>query len=142
MKLMPNEKVLMESDGKQLVLTTHRIRYRAQETGQAHIVSILLSELSCCELRYHSYPSLIALAALSGISLLYGTFQRSDGLFWIGIFGIVIFIFAYLLTRRQALTISSAGGRIMATTKGIGVEAVLEFIEESEAAKVRLGKIS
>jgi hypothetical protein len=48
MNLMPSEKVLLESTGKDLILTTHRVRYEYEALGFGEVRSIMLEELASC----------------------------------------------------------------------------------------------
>ncbi len=50
MNLLHGENTLMESNGKNLILTTHRIRYEIQSFGRAVVKSIMLEQLASCAL--------------------------------------------------------------------------------------------
>lgn len=51
MKLFENEQILWESKNKQLLLTTHRLREIDKTFYHSKIKSIMLEEVSACELR-------------------------------------------------------------------------------------------
>ena len=131
MKLINEEKTLLESNNGQLVLTTHRVRFDGKSTtGETKIVSILLDELCSCELTVKSYPILILLAALS---LLYAFVGINSTL--AGIVGAVIFGVAFWFTRKQTLSLASAGAAINVESKNMKLVEVREFIDSVESTK-------
>ena len=130
MKMVTGERVLMESDSKELVLTTHRLRIHAQKWGAARVTSIMLEELCSCELSYKSFVILLLLAAL-GLVGLGGTVSPIAGT--VVALGCVA---AYYLTRRQALVFASPTARIVVVTQGMSIERALEFVDAVEGAKV------
>jgi len=136
MKLMNDEKKILESDKGQLVLTSHRVRFDASTTGQRKIVSIMLDELCSCELNYKSHIILILLAVLS---VLFGFVGGLDAIV-AGIIGAIVFAIAYFLTRKQMLSLSSAGAAINVEAKGMKSEDVKDFIDAVELAKFEIRK--
>ena len=137
MNLMANESVLFESEGKSLILTTHRVRYQVEAFGNASIRSIMLEELASCALVRSSN---IILLVLAGISFVLGLLvaaggRRMEGALILGVLLAVVFVVAYFTSRRQVLALASAGTTIMVNTQGIKLEVVKEFIERTEAAK-------
>ena len=76
MKLMPNESILLESERKMLILTTHRIRYQSEAVGSAEIKSIMLEELASCAMVQSSSVALLLIAA--GIGFFLPTKRRRD----------------------------------------------------------------
>jgi hypothetical protein len=131
MNLMNDEKNIIESDKGQLVLTSHRVRFDVSTAGQRKIVSIMLDELCSCELNYKSHIILILLAVLS---VLFGFVGGSDAIV-AGIIGAIVFAIAYFLTRKQMLSLSSAGAVINVEAKGMKSEDVKDFIDAVELAK-------
>jgi hypothetical protein len=136
MKLMNDEKKVLEFDEGQLVLTSHRVRFDASAAGQRKIVSIMLDELCSCELNYKSHIILILLAVLSVI------FGFVGGLSAIapGIIGAIVFAIAYFFTRKQVLSLSSAGAAINIEAKGMKSEDIKDFIDAVELAKFEIRK--
>ena len=136
MKLMNDEKKILESDKGQLVLTSHRVRFDASTAGQRKIVSIMLDELCSCELNYKSHIILILLAALS---VLFGFVGGSHAIV-AGIIGAIVFAIVYFLTRKQMLSLSSAGAVINVEAKGMKPKDVKDFIDAVELAKFEIRK--
>lgn len=64
MELLPQERLLLESDNGTLKLTTHRLRYEARAGGEMNIKSIMLEELASCAVTRSSQPILIVLALI------------------------------------------------------------------------------
>lgn len=143
--LLPSEQILLESGGKTLTLTTHRVRYDSQRMGGGEIISIMLDELSSCAMIRRSKPILLILAgAFLLISLyLYNQYQQSLGTF--GFLVVVVLVIMYFVTRRQVIELASAGASIRVNTSGMSILAVRGFIDTAEAAKnsrYLLGKTS
>jgi len=51
MKLLENEEILWQSKNKRLLLTSYRLRYMHKSFFGSSIKSIMLEELTSCELR-------------------------------------------------------------------------------------------
>lgn len=131
MNLMPGEKVLLESDGKTLVLTTHRVRYEIDALGSGEIKSILLEELASCAMTRTSNPILLVVAAICFlVGLVTGRGAIAGGF----ILALILLII-YFVTRKQSLLLASAGATITFDTRGMSPEDVKKFIDRTEAAK-------
>ncbi|HSF81773.1 MAG TPA: hypothetical protein VLA49_11095 [Anaerolineales bacterium] len=137
MNLIPNEKILLESDNKELVLTTHRVRHTFPRRGELRLTSLTLDALQSCELRRVSSPMWLYLA---GISFLLGIvlYDDSPAFFIAGLILAAISVYAYYATQRQVLRLASAGGAIVADVQGLTQQALLEFIDAVETAKADL----
>lgn len=133
MNYFPDEKLLIESDNKVLVLTTHRVRFDSMEGGLAvrkELVSILLEELASCAITRASYPILLLLA-LAGVVLAVVV----EGASIVGIALAILFTGGFFLSQRQVLLLSSAGSKIQVNIAGMTLRSVREFIDEIEKAK-------
>ena len=126
MNLMSNERILLESDPKGLILTTHRVRSEDEGLGNAQIKSIMLEELASCAIIQASNNVLLVLAALC---VLIGLFITAGGRvdaapFVISLFIAGILVAAYFASRQQVLALASAGTTIRTNTKGMKLQAV------------------
>jgi hypothetical protein len=136
MTYLPGEKILMESDNKTLVLTTHRVRYDAIGKGKgwadrAELISIMLEEVASCAITRISYPFLLWLALL-GLALAILAQDRA----LIGLAIAILSAGGYILSRRLVLLItSSGGGQIQFNIGGMSLQAVRDFVDEIEKAK-------
>lgn len=131
MNLMPSEKVLLESDGRILVLTTHRVRYEAEALGSGEIKSIMLEELASCAMTRTSSPIFLIIAAICFIAGAYIGGSVTTG----GIVLALIFLVIYFVTQKQSLLLASAGTTITFDTRGMNTEDIKKFIDRTEAAK-------
>jgi hypothetical protein len=146
MNLMPKEVVLLESEGKSLILTTHRVRYEFEAFGNSEIRSIMLEELASCAMVRSSN---IIFLVLAGICLILGVLvaaggRGNEGALIIGVLVAVVFVVAYFASRRQVLALASAGTTISVNTQRMKLETAKQFIEQTEAAKnarYLLGKV-
>jgi len=137
MNLIPNEKILLESDNNELVLTTHRVRHTYRQRGEPRMTSLTLEAVQSCELRRISYPTWLYLASLS---VLFGLIlDNGSGLYFlIGLILAAIFVYGYSASRPHVLRLASAGGAIVANVEGLPQERITEFIDAVETAKFDL----
>ena len=138
MNLLPGERVLLESDTKNLVLTSHRVRYEMQTTGLTKITSIMLEEVSACEVTTTTKPGLLIAAIvvfLAGLFFNSSISPRDSSAIIGGVVVAVILVLAYFGTRERVISVRSAGGAINASIQGIPPESVRNFIEVLEQAK-------
>lgn len=132
--LLPNEQVLFESDGKTLILTTHRVRYDSQRVGGGEIISIMLEELASCSIVRRSKPVLLVLA---GVLLLFSLYLciRGPGLGYFGLMITTVLVVAYFVTCRQVMELASAGAAIRINAGSMSILAIRNFLDKTEASK-------
>jgi hypothetical protein len=137
MNFMPNEAVLFGTEGKGLILTTHRVRYQFEAMGNAEIKSIMLEELASCAMVQSSNIILLVLAGICFIvGILVGVGGRgNEGALIIGVVLAIAFVLAYFASRRRVLALASAGTTIIINTQEMKLDTVKQFIEQAEAAK-------
>lgn len=138
MNLMPDEKILMDGDYKQITLTTHRIRQENKLWGKVELTSIMLEHVTSCEYIKKSFPQLLILGLLFvGFAIFIGS-QSSDDLLIIGsglLLAGLLLIISYFFTFKRGLFISSASAKVILNTKGMKDENIKSFIEKLEFAK-------
>ncbi len=135
-KLLPGEKVLMTSDKEVLTLTNYRVRFDQAATGASNYISICLDCVASCGLVTRSRPLLLIIAAIIGII---GIAQNNNDLKVGSIIAAMILIGAYFITRKAVIAISSSGGeQIMAPVKGMSRDAIIEFLEMLDDARLKL----
>lgn len=108
--------------------------------GSGEIISILLEELASCAMVRASQPVLLILAAIAFVlgifgSLMGGSYGNNSGAFIIGVIVAVLFVLFYFGSRRQVLSLASAGATIQVSVVGMKMEMVKDFIEQAEEAK-------
>jgi hypothetical protein len=133
--LMPGERVLLESDNGQLILTSHRVSFEASAAGMAEFTSIMLEELASCQITYTSKPILLVLAVLSVLVGAYFNTSRDSTPLVVGVIAGALLVAAYFATRTQVISLASAGATIRAGTKGMSMETAKQFIDKAELAK-------
>jgi hypothetical protein len=134
MNLLPEEKILMEGDNKQITLTTHRIRQENKSWGKIDLTSIMLEHVTSCEYIKKSQPLFLILGILlAALGLLFGNEKEELG---IGLlfFSFMLFII-YFFTIKRGLFISSASAKVILNTKGMKDDNIKSFIDKLEAAK-------
>lgn len=131
MKLMNGEYIISESDNKDIVLTTHRVRYSIKRGGTARVTSIMLEELDSCELRSISSPSLLVVAAI----VVLGGFVIGSNYIVYGLLAALPFVIFYYFSRNQVISLKSSSSEINVQTVGMSLEVSKSFIDTVEAAK-------
>ena len=131
MELMNNENVVSESDNKEIVLTTHRIRHSIKRWGKSRITSIMLEELDSCEIRTISSPLFLFFAALIAL----GGFIIGDDFVVYGFVVGLLFAAFYYFTRFQVISLKSSSSIINLRTTGMSLEMARSFIDTVEATK-------
>jgi hypothetical protein len=131
--LIENEEVITTSNNNSVTLTNKRIIKRS---GKDYLISMNLQNISTIEVRYKSFPLILALGVLiAGGSIGAGVASREDTAFLPAILGGILIV-VYFITRYHAVTISPNGGtKIGFQTQGMEQETVLEFINKIEQAK-------
>lgn len=145
MKLLRDEKVLVESDRGKLVLTTHRVRYESRFWGRAEIISIMLEDVCSCQITQTSKPAwmysaclvwLLALASLvvepENIGLMSSELHL---VFWPAVVIGAMMAVVYASSRKQVLSVASAGMSIEVLMQGVGLEVGAQFVDSVAAAK-------
>ena len=137
MNPMQGEAVLLQAAGNRLILSTHRIRYETEAMGSAEIKSIMLEELASVAMVRSSNVILLILAAISLIGgvLVAASGRSNEGALIIGVIVAIVLAVLYFASRRQVLSLASAGATITVNTQGMKLDVVKEFIERTEAAK-------
>ena len=135
MKMLPGETILLQSNNDQLILTTHRVRYNVKEIGQEMLSSIMLEELTICQLTSTSKPLLLILAGIVFILGLAMNNSRNNESAIGGLVIALVLVIAYVGTRRGIIALRAAGGAIEAPTAGMSMDIAKQFIDAVEAAK-------
>ena len=72
MTSIENEKLLLESDNKQIRLTTHRLRYYESPKKSSNFNSIMLDRISSIELNYYKSSIWLLIIGILTIPILIG----------------------------------------------------------------------
>jgi hypothetical protein len=133
--LYPGERVILSLDNAALVLTTLRIRVDLKMRGGTRLMSMTLNSVASCGIVTSHTPLLIVLAvvlAVMGFIAGQGSSEAAAAM----IFGSVVSIIAYFVTRRTVLSVASAGEHIVVPLVGSSRAAFLEMIDALESAKL------
>jgi hypothetical protein len=137
--LVQGERVLLQSSEGVLTLTTCRVRYESNMSGTSRVIGMTLDAVASCGLVRRSYPVLLVLAALAGVvgAVLSSQISGEAGIPLFVVAGVACL--AYLLTRVAFIEVaSSSGGHILVRAKGMTRDAMMEFIDRLEAAKLQV----
>ncbi|PSQ67832.1 MAG: hypothetical protein BRD26_09795 [Bacteroidetes bacterium QH_1_64_81] len=127
-----NEEIILESDTGEFTLTTHKVRLTARQFGQASVKSIMLQELTGCEIRYVSKPWLLVLAAIAFIG---GLLIGNESAVTLGVVVAVAAVAAYFKFRHQAVVLSSPSVKLNLSLKGMSLDSAVDMIDKVESAK-------
>lgn len=138
MNLLEDESVVMELPEKDLVLTTHRVRYHVKGSALQQLQSIMLEQVASCSMQCLSYPIFIVFAVLSLLfgAIIANTKGGGDPVpIAIGVVAGLIFLSLYYGTRAQIISLASPGTTIRVRTTEMKPDAMLNFIDAVEEAK-------
>lgn len=135
MELSYTEQKLFESDTRELVLTSHRLRFTSGPASRREVVSLPLEHVTSCRLVDSSRPGFLFLAALSA---LVGIIVTSSGghpysIFY-GLVATTVLVVLYEATRTRGAIIASPSAEIRLNVRSMKVEAVLSLIDKVEVA--------
>ncbi len=132
--LITGERIIMSSDNDMLILTNMRVRLNAKNSGNSKLISITLDAVAACGLATRSYPILLLLGLCA---VLAGLTQHNESQLVLIIVGVLL-VLSYFPSRSAVMTIASSGkSEIIIPAKGMGRDAIIEFIDALEAEKVR-----
>jgi hypothetical protein len=139
MQLFPNEQRLVASDQDKVLLTNYRISRTDKEWGRSYQITIFLENISSVEKIYQSNPLLVVVAVvcfLLGLMIL-AQGRDSNGNLGFGSFALaLIFFIFWLISKRQVVTITSAGGsKLNFRVDGMNAAQVEGFIDDVQAAQ-------
>ncbi len=135
MNVLPNESVILETDGGMLVLTTHRVRWDPKKASSGLITSIMLEEVCSCQVRYTTYPALFAVAALAIVAGAMLNSHSDSTPMVVGVVVAIVCVVAFLVTRRKTLSVRSAAGSIEVSANQMALDNLRTFIDSLESAK-------
>jgi hypothetical protein len=135
-QLLSDENLITESDNKEILLTSHRIRYFSKSWGKTKVISMMLENISSIEVHYSSNIIILAAGCIFILAgLIAGGNDQGDPM----ILGLIVgslLILSYFITRKHVVTISSDGGtQINLVTGGMKSEVIIGFIDKIEKAK-------
>lgn len=142
MKLLGNEQILLRMEP--LTLTTHRVRLDEKPN---QISSIMLDEVTSCDMTHRSHPVWLILAAIVLLGSI--VIDRSELMNLARSIGLVpdspyvyttlfmaVFVFIYFITRKGALVIHATRSAI--SVPNTSAKELEEFIDTLESAKNNL----
>lgn len=141
MKLLPNERKIVSSNGDTIVLTDHRIWMTDTEFGQSYSIGIFLEHISSIEIKYKSNVRLLFLA---GIALIGGCFGQAiiqpNNFFVFGLIVAVICVGIWWYTRKHVVSIQPDGGvSLDFMVQGMRDEQINDFVHKVfEAQQARM----
>lgn len=134
MNMLPDEVIVTSTPDKALVLTSHRVRLEAKASGTVNVTSIMLEEVSSCEIACKEARWILVVAVL--LALVGVAFSFKELVVGLPVLiGAAFVLFAYLGTRRQSLSIASSGGARISLRTAADLDGWKRFIDQLEMAK-------
>lgn len=126
MTAFENEKLILESDNKQLRLTSHRLRYYETPKRNSNFSSIMLDKVSSIELTYYKSSFWILILGILTIPILLG----------------LILIYIFFTSKKHVISVTPDGGKpIIFETKGMKRDFLDDFIDKVEKTAMTLKKL-
>lgn len=123
MDMFQNEELIMESNNKQVYLTSHRVRCYESTKKNANFISIMLDRVSSVELTYYKSSIWLLIIGIVTIPIVVG----------------VILIIMYFASKKHVISITPDGGKpIIIQTFGMKRERMTEFITKVEEASLKI----
>lgn len=133
--LFPNEKVITESDGRVLTLTTHRICLEEKAGGRLNYQHIMLEHVTSTEVTGINYFYLLWLAGIFVAASLYlgmnDASEQSVFSFAIAVFLVIVFF----VTRQYTIIIGCASTKIKVNATNMSKETISDFLNKVELAQ-------
>ena len=129
-----DEQILLESDTGEFILTTHKVRLTARRFGRAAVKSIMLREVTGCEIKYVSKPWLLILAVTAVIG---GMLIGEESVSILGFAVAAVATVAYFVLRHQAVVLSSPSVKINLSVKGMSLNSAIDMVDKVESAKYK-----
>jgi len=118
-----NEKIILESDNKQIKLTSHRLRYYQTSKRNSDFTSIMLDKISSIELTYYKSSIWFLIIGIVTIPIIVG----------------FILIYKFFTSKRHVVSITPDGGKpILFETQGMKRGFLDDFIDKVELASMKL----
>lgn len=126
MNAFENEKLILESDNKQIRLTSHRLRYYETPKRNSNFTSIMLDKVSSIELTYYKSSFWILILGILTIPILLG----------------LILLYIFFTSKRHVISVTPDGGKpIIFETKGMKRDFLDDFIDKVEKTAMTLKKL-
>lgn len=123
MNALENEKLIIESDNKQIRLTSHRLRYYETPKNNADFTSIMLDKISSIELTYYKSSIWLLIIGIVAIPILVG----------------LILIYMFFTSKRHVISVTPDGGKpIIFETKGMKRNFLDDFVDKVEETSMKL----
>ena len=123
MNAFENEKLIIESDNKQIRLTSHRLRYYETPKNNSDFTSIMLDKISSIELTYYKSSIWLLIIGIVTIPILVG----------------LILIYMFFTSKRHVISVTPDGGKpIIFATKGMKRNFLDDFIDKVEQTSMKL----
>ena len=123
MNAFENEKLIIESDNKQIRLTSHRLRYYETPKSNSDFTSIMLDKISSIELTYYKSSIWLLIIGIVAIPILVG----------------LILIYMFFTSKRHVISVTPDGGKpIIFETKGMKRNFLENFIDKVEQTSMKL----
>ena len=132
MTLFPDENIILESDTKEVILTSHRILQSVSGFSSSERKSIMLEHITSCH-TYHK-ASIIALALGSLMITLVLFMGGTTEKLILVIIG-ATFILYYFSSKKHEIRISSPSATITLNVDKMAQKSVEQFIDTIENAK-------
>ena len=123
MNAFENEKLIIESDNKQIRLTSHRLRYYETPKNNSDFTSIMLDKISSIELTYYKSSIWLLIIGIVTIPILVG----------------LILVYRFFTLKRHVISVTPDGGKpIIFETKGMKRNFLDDFIDKVEQTSMKL----
>ena len=135
MNLLPDENIILESDTKEVVLTSHRILQNINNFSSSERKSIMLEHITSCH-TYHKASIIVMIVGLFiGLVSIVGLIMGGTTVKFLSLIFIVFVASYYIWSKKHKIEISSPSATITMDVDGMAQKAIEQFINSVESAK-------
>ncbi|RFS13484.1 hypothetical protein [Emticicia sp. C21] len=135
MNLLPDEKVILESDTKEVILTSHRIWQKVSTYSSTEIKSIMLENISSYQAYRQSNIIVIIVGLFIGLVSMAGLIVGGTTERFLSLIFILFVASYYVWSKKRKIEISSPSANIVMDVDNMTQKARKQFMETLENAR-------
>lgn len=135
MNLLPDEKIILESDTKEIVLTSHRIWQKVETFSSTEVKSIMLENISSYQAYRQANIVVMIVGAFIGLVSITGLIVGGTTEKFLSLIFIVFFASYFAWSKKHKIEITSSSTNIVMDVDNMAKKTREQFIDKLENAK-------
>lgn len=134
MNLLPDEKIILESDTKEIILTSHRIWQKVNTFSSTKVKSIMLENISSYQTYRQSNVIVMIIGLFIGLVSTVGLILGGTTEKFLSLFFIIFVASYYVWSKKHKIEISSLSTNIVMDVDNMAQTARKQFVAKLESA--------